>query len=254
MKTDVAMTEVARSTGMKERRRYRRIPFSKKIEFGVDRPSYGGYLIDISMAGTRIASNIPLPPGTDVKVAITNGAGSGDIRFNGKVVWMLPPDPDDPKQELNHMGIRLTWHDEHFLKYLATLIERRRMDNALQAEQREHVRFAEQVQVIFDDPKEILRQLTENISKGGLFITTDQPKAKGETVQLRMVIPQIMEDIHVEGKVAFSIDMAAAERLMRPPGMGVKFVKFAKGDREKFTSFIEKLALASKRAGLKLDS
>ncbi len=226
---------------MKEKRKYRRLVLRKSIHFGVDNPFYKGFTKDISLSGAKIASPTALAPGSKVSLAIENNKGEECVKAKGVIRWIKEPDKENPKRDLFHMGVELTWHDEEYFRYLADLIEAEREKSNSGKEQREHFRHKERVEVIFDDPEELIGQFAQNISRGGIFVNTDRPLAKGREVSLRMVLPQIMSDIEVKGKVAFSIDLPFAERLMRPPGMGIKFIRFENDDKKRFFDYLEKL-------------
>ena len=234
---------------MEDRRVGCRLSFRQRVLFGVDKPKFPAYTEDISLLGIQISSQTALPAGTKIKIRLDSAGKYGRINIHGEVRYLKTTKTIKEKKEVYHMGIRLTWRDEKYLQFLATIIKERR-ENDSGFEQREFKRYNENVEVIFESVREIYHQLTDNISKGGLFVVTDQPLPEKTKVSLRLVIPQIMEDVHAVGYVMYRIDLTDATKIQKPPGMGIKFIKFAPGDRKKFIAFLEKLAKASKKLGL----
>ena len=230
---------------MEELRTYRRVIFRYKLFFGMKSLDYPGIMQDISMNGMHISSETPIPPGTKIIVGFGKEADEIECKIRGESTWIISPKGTGPGRNLHHMGIKIIGYDDRFLEFLGSLISKRKHREGLEKEPREYVRYEHQVEIIFESMHEILHQVTHNISKGGLFISTDKPFEKGTVLWLRIVIPHIMEDINVKGKVAFSIDLKTAAKHQRPPGMGIKFIMFAKGDGKKFAAFIKKLSLAA---------
>lgn len=234
---------------MTEGRDYQRILYRKRVFFGIEKPEYIGFTEDVSLSGIHLSSETPIPVGTKLVIGFGTLKSEPKVKVKGQSVWMVPPDPKDSHNPFFHAGIKLTWHDDDYLQLLATLIQEKRMQRVMQKEQRGFVRYDRKVEVIFENEGEILQQLTQNISKGGLFVSTDKPIPKGTMVNLRIVIPHIMEDIQAQGEVAFTLDLNEAQQRMHPPGMGIKFVNFAEGDQDKFLGFLKKIAAAARATG-----
>lgn len=234
---------------MSERRMGIRLSFRQRILFGVDSPKFPAFTEDISLLGLQISSHTALPKGTKIKIRFDSDKNFGQINIQGVVCYLHSLKTKNKDKEMHHMGIHLTWRDENYLQLLSHIIEERRVNDSA-FEQREFTRYKETVEIIFESAREIFSQLTDNISKGGIFVVTDQPLPSRTKVSLRLVIPQIMEDVHAVGQVMYRIDLSEAKKIQKPPGMGIKFIKFAPGDRSKFVSFLGKLAAASKKLGL----
>jgi type IV pilus assembly protein PilZ len=227
---------------MDDRRKNNRTRFRKRVVFGVDKFNYPGYSEDISLSGIRISSIHYLPAGTKVRIGFGQEEKEIEVRLKGKVRWALAAAEGEEGQRLHYMGIDLTWHDENYVQFLADLIEQRRADGEPFIDRRADFRYKEKITVIFDDREETLEQLTENISKGGLFICTDRPMSPGTALSLRMVLPEIMEDVRADGEVKYATDVATAKIEQRPPGMGIQFTGFNPEDKRRFIEYLEKLA------------
>lgn len=225
-----------------ERRQYQRVSYSKKVYFGIDSMNYVAYCENISLGGLHLDSQAYMPAGTKLIVGFGNSKNDIEFKVKGKVKWIKSPDEIDQKEQLHHMGLDISWYDERYMLFLSDLIEKKRMTAEKKVQLRRHMRFDEKVTVYFDDAEEIVEQVTHNISRGGLFVCTEQPFKEGTNVSMRIVIPHIMEDVLVQGVVTFAINMAKAKKHNRPPGMGIKFKNFEQGDKDKFVGFLSKVA------------
>jgi type IV pilus assembly protein PilZ len=233
---------------LKERRSYQRLRVRERLFFGVDGFEYVGHSVDISMAGIHIASTTAIPKGTKVLVGFGKDKQNIDSRVKGEIVWMVRSKKTQQKISNSHMGVRIAWRDERFLKYIATLIEKKKNADQPGAEDRGEIRYEHRIEVIFEEMGEALQQISENVSRGGIFVCTDRPLPPKTEVSLKIVIPQIMEEIKATGRVAHIVDLRHAVKMGRPPGMGIKLLGFAPGHAKKFTNFIKKLAIAYQKA------
>src|SRR4051812_19449749 len=84
------------------------------------------------------------------------------------------------------------------------------------AEKREHPRLAMILRVDFPD-RAASTAATENLSRGGLFIQTDQKFDPGDVVALSLSFPGLMDPEEITGKVTW----LRAARGDEPAGVGV---------------------------------
>ena len=70
-----------------------------------------------------------------------------------------------------------------------------------------------------------IRDFTENLSKGGLFVQTDRPFAMGQELALALSFPGLMDPVEVVGTVAW-VRPATAEA---PGGVGIRVL----GDQDR---------------------
>jgi uncharacterized protein (TIGR02266 family) len=70
------------------------------------------------------------------------------------------------------------------------------------AEKREYERFPFVLKVQYGDRKQTA-DATENLSKGGIFIQTEQPWQIGDTVPLSLSFPGLLDPIEIVGTVAW---------------------------------------------------
>jgi hypothetical protein len=96
---------------MSNRRRSRRVPFRKRVRYGLNNPSLLGYLSNISENGIKIEGNKVFPPGTKLVIyiyveetSIEEGSMGEVIVLEGVVAWVTPTLPG----VLPKMGIEIS--------------------------------------------------------------------------------------------------------------------------------------------------
>ena len=106
---------------------------------------------------------------------------------------------------------------------------------------RREPRFEKIFRVAFESPNDLLSEYTQNISQGGMFVLTDTPPALGTTVEVNILIPEIMRVIHVNGQVVHILNREDALRLGQKAGIGIQFERFSGPDEIAFSNFIARL-------------
>ena len=69
-----------------------------------------------------------------------------------------------------------------------------------------------------------------NISLGGMFVVSGEPRPAGTTLELSFKLPEQPAPVRGRGRVAWVRERD--EGLERPPGMGVRFLELTPGSRE----------------------
>ncbi len=93
-----------------------------------------------------------------------------------------------------------------------------------------HHREDVQLQVQYATLEEFLSDWTSNVSVGGMFLQTENPKPVGTKFQLRFRIPTYERTIEAQGEVCWVIP---ADQPVPPhAGMGVRFTDVTAEDQE----------------------
>ena len=72
--------------------------------------------------------------------------------------------------------------------------------------------------------REELRQLwVRDISKGGVFVETEEPPPTGTKLEVRLLTPDGLVSLH--GQVVHVVDNESAQRFNMPLGVGLQFVR-----------------------------
>jgi uncharacterized protein (TIGR02266 family) len=201
------------------------------VKFGTQKLNNLGFVTNVSRGGLGIKAHGAYPKGTVLMVAMDVTAGR-TIKLVGEVRWMRDFSHLPTQRGLKEMGIKLLDESPEYQSYLRERIGR-------ESDRRVHERFQDAMEVVFDDPKDLLKQYGENISEGGFYLRSDRPLAEGDRIKVRLVIPDLMDAIHAEAEVV------RLEVLLEDTGvaygLGVKFVDVPAEDEKRLNGYIEKL-------------
>ena len=104
-------------------------------------------------------------------------------------------------------------------------------------ERREHPRAVVKIEIEFKHTIDFVSSYMLNISKGGLFIKTDEALPLDTVVFLRFSLPGDTKLIETAGKVVWC--HTRKEKGYFPNGMGIKFLKLHSDDAEKIKIFVD---------------
>jgi uncharacterized protein (TIGR02266 family) len=104
-------------------------------------------------------------------------------------------------------------------------------------EKREHPRAVVKIEIEFKHTIDFVTSYMLNISKGGLFIKTDEALPLDTIVFLRFTLPGDTKLIETEGKVVWC--NTKKEKGYFPRGMGIKFIRLNSDDAEKIKIFVD---------------
>ena len=82
--------------------------------------------------------------------------------------------------------------------------------------------------------------VTENMSRGGMFLITKDPLMEGTELNLKFSLPGDEKAIEVTAEVLWARE--GEERQDIPPGMGIRFIKISDEDRDHIGNFVEGIA------------
>jgi len=111
-------------------------------------------------------------------------------------------------------------------------------------ERRKDERVLAEIKLKFKSANGFIQKYAEDISKGGVFISTDKPLPFDTVVKLVLIFPD-GEELKLDGKVIYVLNQEEAKKLLRSPGMGgVQFINVTPEMSKKLEEKIEKLKLA----------
>lgn len=114
----------------------------------------------------------------------------------------------------------------------------RRLQAASESIPRANIRIAASLQVIVGEGTMSGVQRTAfatEISEGGLFIRTPDPRPKDEILRVRIFLP--LREVAAKAVVLYSFATPAGSS--KEPGMGMKFVEISDADRKEIGEFIK---------------
>ena len=110
-----------------DRRRFDRAPIELKVEYKRLNTFFADYTKNISRGGTFIATQKPLPVGTEFVFALGIPAMSQPLRLQGKVIWTTLPDVATTANPAG-MGIEFQYSDEQERRDKEAAVERLLID------------------------------------------------------------------------------------------------------------------------------
>ena len=105
-------------------------------------------------------------------------------------------------------------------------------------EQRRARRYAAELEVRYERASDFVREYTENVSHGGIFVRTEQPLRTGDLVKMHIMLPGEEQPLVIEGSVTHSRPQPNG----LPAGMGVEFIAYNPNDADRLQAFIARIA------------
>lgn len=115
---------------------------------------------------------------------------------------------------------------------------RRLIDRACTFTEREEPRVQRVLNVTYKNRESFMHAYTANISKGGLFIQTNNFLKPGKQFILRLQLPNIPKPFQIHCEVIWARKRESSFP-NRVPGMGVKFIGISKTDHQALKQFLE---------------
>jgi uncharacterized protein (TIGR02266 family) len=108
----------------------------------------------------------------------------------------------------------------------------------MQDEKRSSPRVVTTIEIMFKEPRSLVKSYMLNISKGGIFVKTDEPMELDSVVNLKVKLSWEPYEMEIEGRVVWTNPKSRKNSF--PRGMGIQFVKLKPEYKEKIDEFVEK--------------
>jgi uncharacterized protein (TIGR02266 family) len=100
---------------------------------------------------------------------------------------------------------------------------KRKQSGARASEQRHHTRVAVEAEVTIDSEHNFYYGLSENLSEGGLFVSTYQPEELGRELELTFTLPGTPDPLRVRARVQW-VREYSPQNCEVPSGIGLQFI------------------------------
>jgi len=224
------------------RRELLRIQAEIEIHFKNFEQFYKEYAKNISKGGIFIKSNNPLPPQTIIEIKIFLPDDENPMDVVGEVVHIIEPEIAQQRGWDPGMGVHFVDCEEAMFKRLEKYIDDQSKDKpAAKVDRRRHQRSTTRMKVKFPDLTTLLENYAKDISHGGIFIPTTDPKPVGVAITLTLVHPESGEEVEINGEVVRVVtEKEAKEHKDRKlvPGMGVKFINIESSQQMALEEFL----------------
>lgn len=215
-----------------EKRVAKRIICRVKALFGPEAPKAAGFALNVSAEGLYLSATRVLPPRTELQIRL-EPIGSPAVEVRGKVRWAQRVPQGLVSIVKPGMGVRLHAPPREYLDLFAHLVKL--------SPQRANPRAEAHLEVRFYSRDLLVKEYTENISQGGLFIATGEPFEPGDEIVVDLMIPDLAAVWQVGGRVAYRLDAERARQLESLPGIGIQITRMDEAVRTAFHDYVQKL-------------
>jgi len=128
---------------------------------------------------------------------------------------------------------------QQFRSILESMATRNRnlIDRVVSFTERTEPRAQRVLSVTYQDRKAFLQAYTADVSRGGLFIKTENFLNPGKQFLLRLQISHLSKPLEIQCEVVWARKRESSQPNL-PPGMGVKFTRISKTDYQILKQFI----------------
>ncbi len=218
---------------MRTNRRFANRIFTRvRLRFGQQQPDADGYALNVSADGLFISATRLHLPGTSLHLRLLP-VGADAIDLAGTVRWGLRVPAQLVAVVKPGMGVLLSSPPRAYLDFFAAL--------AASKLQRAYPRVEARLEVRYYHRQQFLKDYTENISQGGLFIATGAPIEPGAPVRVDLVIPDLAAVLPLGGRVAYRLDEEQAEALGTTAGIGVQITEIDPRTDEALRGYVERI-------------
>jgi uncharacterized protein (TIGR02266 family) len=218
---------------MRTNRRFSNRIFTRvRLLYGLQKPEADGYALNVSAAGLFISASRLYLPGTNLQIRLLPIDAPG-IDLCGTVRWGLRVPPQLVTVVKPGMGVLLASPPHAYLDFFTAL--------AAAKTQRAHPRVAARLEVRYYHRQQFLKDYTETIGQGGLFIATGAPFEPDAEVHVDLVIPDLAVSLPITGRVAYRLDEQKAAALGTKPGIGVQITAIDPRTDETLRTYVQRL-------------
>ena len=221
------------------RRNNVRIKAKLKVRFRDVTAFISEYTHNISKGGIFVRTHKPCEIGSLVQVILIMPETEKEIPALGSVMHVVSPENATDAKPAG-MGIELKKIAPEDQKVIEDFI-RDKLAQDQYADglgRREHQRFEVKIRVRFGSLEALVEEYTHNISHGGIFIRTKNPKKLHERLKIILTHPVSGEEMILDGEVVRAVNPEESKKTGHPPGMGVHFLSRDKYTMDQLAAFI----------------
>jgi len=219
-----------------------RIQAEIEIHFKSFDQFYKEYTANISKGGLFIKTKNPLPPQSVIEVKLFLPDEKNPVSAVGEVVHTITPEFAREKGWDSGIGVQLIDFEETVQKRLEKYIHQQASEKpSVILDRRRHSRSVIRMKVRFPDLTTLLENYAKDLSQGGIFIPTNDPKPIGIVINLTLIHPETGEEVELLGEVVRVVTEGEAREnkdQKLTPGMGVKFIDVTREQQSALEKFL----------------
>lgn len=214
------------------RRLSNRIFTRVRLLYGREKPDADGYALNISSEGMFISATRLHTPGTRLLIRMLP-VGAAAIEMGGVVRWGLQVPARLAAIVKPGIGVLLSSPPKAYVDFFSAL--------AASKVQRTYPRMEVRLEVRYYHRQQFLKDYTENISQGGMFIATTEPFELGTQVRVELVIPDLATVLPITCRVAYVLRPEDAPAVDSTPGIGVEIVEMDPRTDETLRTYLQRI-------------
>ena len=109
-------------------------------------------------------------------------------------------------------------------------------DRTIEFSSRQETRTQKTLSLSYEDKESFVDAYTEDLSDGGLFVSTGNPLEQGEQFLLTLQLPDLPDPMKIKCEVVWA--RAEGEETDSPNGMGVKFIEITQEDKKTLKKYL----------------
>ena len=220
-----------------ERRAHARVSASLLVKIANDDGSFDEYITrDISMGGIFIQTNRFRDIGDDLELLLCFVDGQEEIAVLGEVVRVIKSD-EQSKGVPGPIGMGIRFNvvepklKDELKQFLDSLLE------LTGAGTREHHRVKARLSLKLKFEGNAKKALLNDISKGGLFLETDEDFNLTDRIEINLVHPTTGERVDTVGEIVHKKEWLDKKQQVRQ-GIGVRFIDMTDEKKKLIAQFI----------------
>ncbi len=221
----------------RSRRRISRLHGRFSVEYDFHGTRVKGVVTNFSETGLFVDTRFVLDAGTVVTFARKFGQEE-EVALQGKVMWARKIPAEDPSSPPRGMGVGIIRPPIRYLSFVKEFREQ-----LAKTEGSRDKRFDVMHRVQFYSGSHFISEYCENLSRGGMYMATDEPMESGKVVKAMLEIPGFEKAIEVQGRVAYRLDAKQAEEIGRAPGIGLQFVDLSPEDTSMLSHYLKRIEI-----------
>jgi uncharacterized protein (TIGR02266 family) len=218
------------------RRNDPRVKARLKVRFHDAKAFITEYTHNISKGGLFVRTHKPCESQSLVEVVLVLPETEQEITARGKVIHIMTPEKATEAHPAG-MGLELQEITPADQKIIAAFIKDRLERDKV--DRRQHPRYEAKIRVRFGSLEALIEEYSHNISHGGIFIKTNNPKKLGEHLRIILTHPQNGQELTLDGEVIRIVTQLQAQQIGHPPGMGVLFLNVNPDIKKQINTFIK---------------
>jgi type IV pilus assembly protein PilZ len=209
-----------------------------KIKFKDVESFIDEYTYNISKGGVFIRTANPCRLRDIVEIVLILPEEQLEVIVKGEVVQVVSSDMANEHLPAG-MGIHILDFKKEDQERIERFVSSRLRQKTETPAIREDRRIEARLKVKFESKDKLAEEYANNISHGGIFISTNDLKQAGEKIEIILIHPDNEQELLLKGEVVHVVSEDDTKKFNIPMGMGIKFTEMDSYDKYQVDEFIK---------------